>query len=597
MSDDFKYSLTRICLRSGQFTLSRKLTELFPDTGLLTALDTVRNTEIELAMLSPRVVTGLADFLGSHELNVNDEVQIRLLDDGRYALTPLYHARKPNYQREETVAALLDRLTELAPLSEAEIRDLFPDLPKTAAVEEWLEHDDRFVKHSGRWHHTSPDDSTDIFLDDEVSGSVADERDTDRNTDRDDLFADAVVAHTRPETSSATPSATSSATSGTARRPNAHRSSFSDASQNGPADTAPDTLVADADVAGADIVSPVRISSEPFTSHYPPPNPSGSEPSGDRSEQRNVIRDSAVRQPVRPPARQPGRGVYRATVTSYPQYSVTPRDAAIPLGHEQSPQDYLLHGRARDVLGSFGYRLEVLSPGNLIAHADLGRYRYSVFVYLLPDKGRVDWARLLSQRRERGTTYLAVFGAHHDLLKLGSPADMANATLWSWQGLERVRSLATTVPVSPIDLEPHFKRDGLIEQSIPRFERVIEQRIAERGTFSAVLTRLASFKAPSIFLLDDVMADVDMPRDQVLSVLMLLAQAPFHLVSKIDDGEFCLRYGVAPALLHLSDYALSLRERLPARTPERLRGHGDSGELNTSEFAIVSGADEERDLA
>lgn len=595
MSDDFKYSLTRICLRSGQFTLSRKLTELFPDTGLFTALDTLRNTEIELAMLSPRVVTGLADFLEAHELNVNDEVQIRLLDDGRYALTPLYHARKPNYQREETVAALLEQLTELAPLSEAEIRDLFPDLPKTAAVEEWLEHDDRFVKHSGRWHHTSPDDSADIFLDDElsgdkvlddrvldgrVSGSVTDERDATH-----DVFADAVVSPARP--------ATSSATSGSARRPNAHRSARSDTPQNSPADTESDTFVAD-----ADIVSSVRISSEPFTSRYPTPNPSDGEPHREpsdeaRSEHRNVIRDSAVRPP---------RGVYRATVTSYPQTSVTPRDAALPLGHEQNPQDYLLHGRARDALGNFGYRLEVLSPGNLIAHADLGRYRYSVFVYLLPDKSRVDWARLLSQRREQGTTYLAVFGAHHDLLKLGSPADMANATLWSWQGLERVRSLATTVPVSPIDLEPHFKRDGLIEQSIPRFERVIEQRIAERGTFSAVLTRLASFKAPSVFLLDDVMADVDMPRDQVLSVLTLLAQAPFHLVSKIDDGEFCLRYGVAPALLYLSDYALSLRERLPARTPERLRGHGggdndSDSELNASEVAFVSGADEDRNLA
>jgi hypothetical protein len=40
----------------------------------------------------------------------------------------------------------------------------------------------------------------------------------------------------------------------------------------------------------------------------------------------------------------------------------------------------------------------------------------------------------------------------------------------------------------------------------------------------------------------------------------------------VDDGEFCLRHSVAQGLLQLSDYALSLRERLPDRRHERLQG-------------------------
>ena len=47
------------------------------------------------------------------------------------------------------------------------------------------------------------------------------------------------------------------------------------------------------------------------------------------------------------------------------------------------------------------------------------------------------------------------------------------------------------------------------------------------------------------------------------------------MVSKVGSGEFCLRVNVPETLTHLSDYALSLRERLPAKRTERLRGTGE----------------------
>ena len=232
-----------------------------------------------------------------------------------------------------------------------------------------------------------------------------------------------------------------------------------------------------------------------------------------------------------------------------------------------------LHTRAREALTSFGFRLEPRSSVQLLAHADLGRRPYSVLVQLLAERSRLDWTKLLARRRELKVTYLAVFGLHEDLLRLQSPAAQARATLWSWQALERAVDLVAAVPVSPFDLEPYFAQGGLFEEGLRRFERMIERRVDGRGEFSAVLQRLAALRAPAVFLLEDVMIDTNLTRDQVMTTLNLLSEAPFHLVSRVDSGEFCLRQGVFENLTQLSRYALSLTERLPARRTEHVRGN------------------------
>jgi len=258
----------------------------------------------------------------------------------------------------------------------------------------------------------------------------------------------------------------------------------------------------------------------------------------------------------------------RAKVTPYPRGVMFPGDAG--LNSEQDAADLSLPNRAREALVKFGFQVEGLAYGHLMAHAELGRRQYSVLVHVLPDEKRVDWAALLARRRDTSATYLAVFGDHRDLHRLQAPADLARATLWSWNAIARVRDLTQTVNVSPFDLESHFERDGLFEYGLERFEKTIGERIDERGTFSEVLSRLAVMKAPTIFLLEDMMMDHDVSRDQALKVLELLSQAPFQAVSKVDSGEFCLRFPVADSLLRLSEYALSLRDQLPARNRERI---------------------------
>ncbi len=435
MPTDFKYSLTRVCLRTGQLTLPQAMSELFPGEGTLRATDTKRGTEFELTMQSPRTVAGLSDFFSDHHLAVNDVVLIKLVEDGHYALTPVARPRRPDYAGPGAASRVVDRLLEMgSPLSEGEIRALFPDLPQDLDVGALLRNDGRLEKRGGRW----------------------------------------------------------GALPGTPDRP----------SRAGEA------------------------------------------------------------------GREGERGERRASVTPHP------RDVLFPgMGlNSVHPHDGTLHSRARAALLTFGYRVEGTSHDQLVAHADMGRRQYSVLALLHTEGARVDWARLMDKRRAAGAGYLAVFGAERDLKRLDEPAGLAGVSLWPWEALARAQGMLRTVPVSPFDLEPFFKGGGLVGDGLERFERAVGERVGERGDFSAVLTRLAAMKAPAVFLLEDVVADVQMPRDRALRVLELLAQAPFHMVARVDDGEFCLRYGVSEGLLHLSSYALSLRDRLPSRRLERVRG-------------------------
>ena len=133
---DFKYTLTRYCLRAGQLTLPQSMLELFPSEGTFQAVDTQQGEELSLSVPAPRTIDGVADFIKRHKLEVNDQILIRLRDDGGYAFTPLPHMTKPDHVKPETARHLLDTLAEQdTPLSEAEIRALYPDLSKNLV---WL---------------------------------------------------------------------------------------------------------------------------------------------------------------------------------------------------------------------------------------------------------------------------------------------------------------------------------------------------------------------------------------------------------------------------------------------------------------------------
>ena len=473
---DYKYTLTRFCLRSGQLTLPQSMLELFPSEGSFKAKDTQQNEALTLTMLSPRKVAGLNGFFKLHNLEVNDQVLIRLQDGETYSFTPLPREREPRFHNPEDAIKMLDDLYEKAtPLSEAEIRSLYSDLPASFALAELLTEDERFVFSDGRWHLAS------------------DEAEDESNVPE---AAEETLPQVKPATQEV------------------------------------DSVV----------VVPDLVTDE---------------------TQEVTAEDAQASEPTTETARSK-----RASVTPYPRGVIFPGN--VGLNSQQDESDLSQQQQAKNLLLRAGYRVEGLAHGQLMAHADLGRKHHSILVHIFPEKSKLDWAALLSRRREVKADYVAVFGHELDLLPFEAPADLARASLWSWKGLNRLKDVLDLVPLSPIDLETHFERDGLISRGLDRFERSVQSRVAERGVFSAVLSRLAAMKAPTIFMLDDV-ADADLSREQALKVLELLSQAPFHFVSKVDNGEFCLRFKVADGLVKLSQYTLSLRDRLPKRRTERLQ--------------------------
>lgn len=508
MAHQYRYPLTRVCLRGGTMTLPRAMLELFPESGEVVVFDQERDVEHVLEITHPRVVAGLGELYRAHDLEVNDEILIEPLEDGRFAVTAAHRNRVAASTSPEALAEVLNELAESGmAVTEIEIHALYPTLPSGLELTPFLSADPRFELHSGRWQRqgAAADAASDSALATEPVQEPIQEQETVK-----------VQAEGRME----------------------------QVAVQGPSSVAGNVT---ASAAGMGNYSSGE--GQPGSARMPTNRGGVQErriPTGGTPDQRD---------------RQPQAG---AAPSYDPQRA---GDAALAASAAST--------RLRSMLAPLGYRIEPLGAGLLNLHAELGRRHYRVLTQLLPSGERLDWAALLSKRRTSSATYLAVVGDHADLLRLTNPAELARATLWSWEALERLRVLHATVPVTPIDLESHFSTDGLFEQGLARFEKSVATRVAERGATSEVLAHLAVMRAPSVFLLEDLANDAGMSREAVLRIIERLGEAPFHLVAKVDQGEFLLRQPVARALTGLAAYANSLRDRLPGAEREVLTGLGE----------------------
>jgi hypothetical protein len=570
MAQEFRYPLTRICIRSGSLTLPLTMLSVFPDTGDITAVDTTDGSEFPLDVTGRRV-GGLADYFRAHALEVNDEVVIRPLEDGRFGITAQKRDRRPDYGRPDVLRRLLDDVVAATPATESEIRALHPDLPGDFPLRRTLESEPRLVLHEGRWQSR-------LVVESQLRAAEAEAQRRHDEARRRAEAAEREEAQRRTEAvereAAERPAAERSTAAKRAQQERDHLNDRgADASRGGAQRERHDRAVRPYDdgtdedlLRGSEerfdwdqpISRPFRF---PWQRHRTPKEtPAEQPPSSETYPKLDRLGD-----PRPTPVPRSGPSVVPA-----PRSGLFPGDSSLP--SESLPVDPAKTKRAREAFAGFGYRIEGLAHGQLMLHADLGRRQYRTLLHVLPDGERLDWAALLARRRDSNAKYLAVVGDHRDLHRLTAPADLARATLWSWAGVDRVRDLATTTMIGPLDLEPHFERDGMFEYGLERFERTIAKRVQERGTLSAVLTALAGMRAPAVFVLEDLAAFGDLPRDQLVRVLERLSEAPFHLVSRVDSGEFCLRYRVHDALDQLGTYALSLRARLPDRQRERLRG-------------------------
>lgn len=609
MAQEFRYPLTRICLRSGTLTLPLAMLQLFPDDGPVVVQDTLRGHDLEL-LVDGRSVSGLEQYFEAHELDVNDEVVIKALDDGALAMTAVKRVRKPDYHRPQVLGRLIDDVVDAGvPMTEAEIRALHPDLPSAFPLREALEAEPRLTLHQGRWRST-------LALEEEqraVERANAERREAEEQRRSAAAAAAAAEAQRRADAAAkaaqereaqrradaaaraaaereSEQAAATDASAATPQRP--PRVEAGDHSEERPAASSLAQRAEEDVIAAAQRTRAERAHEqqsersragveEDATERFDWDEPVG------RGFRFPWQRAKAKAKPVKDSAHSDGPRAkdpfhldrlgearpssQRPSVVPTPRAGLFPGDTALNSA-SLPPGDPVKTKRAREVFAGLGYRVEGLAHGQLMLHADLGRRNHRVLLHVLPDEQRLDWAALLARRRESGATYLAVLGDHRDLHRLTAPADLARATLWSWAGVERVVELSATVMLGPVDLEPHFERDGVFEYGLERFERSVAKRVQEKGVVSEVLTRLAGLRAPAVFVVDDLVGGSELQRDQIVRVLERLADAPFHLVSKVDSGEFCLRYRVHDALEQLAEYATSLRGRLPERQRERVRG-------------------------
>ncbi len=215
-------------------------------------------------------------------------------------------------------------------------------------------------------------------------------------------------------------------------------------------------------------------------------------------------------------------------------------------------------------LAAVGFEVEDLGEGFwLLDSAAPGSPApgFKAVMHLLSPQERLDWARLLERRRQHAADFLAVAGTGPELQQLKAPAELAHATLWDEAALTRLEEIALTVPLGPVDLESHFRHDGLSGAGFDRFERTMQARVAERGAFSLVLTNLSTMAGPGSFRLEDAARGVD--REVAARVLDQLSRSPFQLVLRREGGEWYLRQSVQRGLQQLAEYASSLQEQLP----------------------------------
>ncbi len=618
MAQEFRYPLTRICLRSGTLTLPLAMLHVFPDDGEVVVRDTLRGDELRLHV-EGRQVSGLEQFFAEHDLEVNDEVVVRELDDGDLGVTAVKRVRRPDYRRPEVLGRLIDEVVEAAvPMTEGEIRALHPDLPSGFPLRQALEGESRLTLHQGRWHATlvleeerraverasaerkqaeaerRAEAAAEAERRAEAAARVAEQRETERRAEaaakaaaerEAERDADRETDRRAPQPVS-TAAPTGDAQGGrdtTSDRGDAER--FSGASLAERAEEDARAHARREREARADARAAERAQDEPEDASE---RFDWNEPVGrtfrfpwQRSKAKAKAQKPATeeRAATKDPFHLDRLGearpsAARPSVVPTPRAGLFPGDTALNSA-SLPPGDPAKTKRAREAFTGLGYRVEGLAHGQLMLHADLGRRQHRVLLHVLPDEQRLDWAALLQRRRESGATYLAVLGDHRDLHRLTAPADLARATLWSWAGMERVMELSATVMLGPVDLEPHFERDGMFEYGLERFERGVAKRVQEKGVVSTVLTRLAGLRAPAVFVIEDLVGDTDVSRDQIVRVLERLSEAPFHLISKVDNGEFCLRYRVHDALDQVAEYATSLRARLPERQRPRVRGLSD----------------------
>lgn len=248
-----------------------------------------------------------------------------------------------------------------------------------------------------------------------------------------------------------------------------------------------------------------------------------------------------------------------------------PARPATPLAGPQPTErsDLTTLQQVSRVFTGLGFKVDPVSPREMLLEARLGRRSYRALMHVLGPK--VDWSQLLAERRNRKAQFLAVAGTTPELTRIGASANLAKATLWPLESFARLTELAQLIPVGPLELEPHFAEGGLIDGGLERFEETAGSLIDARGLVSRVLVALADRpRGASVFVeeLTGLIGEPALDSPALDRAIDTLAAPPFLLLAHLDGGELALRQTVRSCLKAVAAYAESVREALPPAGPD-----------------------------
>ncbi len=627
-----RYSLTRVCLSRGQISCTQSLSSFFPANDKLEVVDTITGDVIELqsnhsessGLTKPKIILGLRNFYQKHALQVNDTVLLKYAEEGDknvIHITPVRARRKMDLRNPSALKALVDHVANSpTPLSESDVHGLYPELPHNLDLNALFRQDQRITKHEGRWQNAALRAAI-VKQNKETSrkeASAAESLQTVAQEERNLVSVGAIATSSNTLPTPATqipvgqvlagqiPVGQVSAESGQiseqaqiqaqiqaqmvqtqVRAPN--ESLGQDVTQRIEAfhkDTLIEVNTPDENTQAAQTLRESIAKSRPA---FFAPNKQDNK--NTESHRTNAIGSGTAEiassisgnTDSNASSKISSKDSSNATPSFNNEISIqkhltqsSPQQIAQQVAQHGVQPDALkvtgdyaaLHKQAREKLEPLGFSVSSIEQGQLLLRADMARDNYTVLMYLLPDFETLNWPSALAQRLKTDAKYLSILGNSNELLKLDNSASFVRATRWSWQALDRILQINEHMAVGPAVLEPCFNQTGLDLPQVEVFQDLLNQHLEEVGFFSEIIQSVASRKTPSVFILDDIMTDLEasgshVSRESVVSILRTLSQIPFNLIEITNNHEYVLNRDVSASLDRLEKYCGSLKANLP----------------------------------
>ncbi len=253
----------------------------------------------------------------------------------------------------------------------------------------------------------------------------------------------------------------------------------------------------------------------------------------------NIPPTPAVRPVVQPSRQQP------AAAQPAPVQPVRPTTIAT-----HTPQDSV-QSQLEELAQLTGYQLDYLGgsgAGPVRLHADLGPYSYDVVIAL----------------SESEMHHPAFVQATYNPLLTWEVENTSGVPRFTHEALTALLEHARLAPLTPIDLRGYWNTPSFDLGSVASIAELVSAYLAQRGTFTYVLSTLAQQSAHTLVdpqqLAQRLGSGVNTV--ELRSVLDTLSRPPFMALLPLPGGHYYLRAEVSELLSELSDYTAGVARRL-----------------------------------